>query len=156
RNGNFDILSKPATRDGEPRVLVSTPADEQAPDWSPDRRFLIYTSSSPGAKIQLVYRERHADGILGDPVAFAKSPFNENLPRFSPDGRFVAYVSDESGKGEVYVREFPSGANKRQISTDGGTLPRWSRNGKEIFYSGGRHLFSASVATEPAFLSRPP
>ena len=46
----------------------------------------------------------------------------------------MAYQSDESGKHEVYVRPFPGLGGKWQISTDGGEYPRWSRNGKELFY----------------------
>jgi serine/threonine-protein kinase len=62
-------------------------------------------------------------------------PSNENNPAVSPDGRWLAYESDESGQFEVYVRPFPKISTGRwQISTGGGTRPRWSRNGRELFY----------------------
>lgn len=64
RNGNFDIFSKPSSGDGEAKLLVSTPLDKVAPDWSPDRRFLIYLAGSREAKRQLLYRERRQDGSL--------------------------------------------------------------------------------------------
>ena len=56
--------------------------------------------------------------------------------QFSSDGRFVAYVSDESGRSEVYVREFAAkaGGGKRLVSTAGGTHPRWRADKKELFY----------------------
>src|SRR5262249_33354800 len=132
--GNPDILSKSSSGNGEPKLLVSTPLAERAPDWSPDRKFLIYSATSPETKVDLVYRERRQDGSLGAPAVFLKTPFNEGLPHFSPDGRFVLYVSDESGKNEIYVRDFPAGKDKWQISTNGGMAPRWRRDGKEIFY----------------------
>lgn len=156
RNGSFDIFSKSSSGDGEAKLLVGTELDEEAPDWSPDRKYLIYTASGPGRKRQLLFRQRHTDGTLGEPVSFLKSAFNQTLPRFSPDGHFVAYVSDESGRDEVYVRDFPGGTNLRQISPDGGTLPRWSRNGREIFYTAAWRLFAASITTSPAFSNRPP
>ena len=156
RDGNADIVSRPSSGQGEPKLLVSTPANEQAPDWSPDRRFLIYTAFSPGAKRQLLYRERRQDGTLGEAVSLSRTSSNEFQARFSPDGRFVAYVSDASGRNEVYVREFPGAANERQISANGGALPRWSRSGKEIFYVGGRRLFSVAVQTKPAFSAAAP
>jgi serine/threonine-protein kinase len=53
---------------------------------------------------------------------------------FSPDGRWIAYQSSESGRGEVYVRPFPTAASKWQVSTDGGLRPVWSRDGRELFY----------------------
>jgi hypothetical protein len=60
--------------------------------------------------------------------------FTEWEPAFSPDGRWLAYASNESGSFEVYVRSFPGPGGKWQISTGGGGYPKWSRNGKELFY----------------------
>ncbi len=62
------------------------------------------------------------------------SPSAEVEPAFSPDGRWLAYEGSESGSYEVYVRPFPGPGGKWQISTGGGVLPKWSRNGKELFY----------------------
>ena len=156
RTGNRDIFSKPADGSGEARPLVSTPADEDMADWSPDHRFLIYEVDSPETKNDLYYRERGKDGKLGDPVVFLKTPFREWQPRFSPDGKFVAYISNESGGPEIYVREFPSGANKVQISTHRGIAPRWRRDGKEIFYVEQRNLMAVAVTTHPVFSSATP
>ncbi|PWU04574.1 MAG: hypothetical protein C5B51_16430 [Terriglobia bacterium] len=151
RNGNSDIFSKPSSGTGEAHLIAGTPLDETAPDWSPDGRFLIYAAESRDVKSHLLYRERRKDGSLGEPVVFLKAPFNERGPRFSPDGLFVAYVSDESGRPEVYVRDFPKGADQWQISSNGGTAPRWRRNRKEIFYVQQNRLMAVSVSTGPAF-----
>jgi eukaryotic-like serine/threonine-protein kinase len=56
------------------------------------------------------------------------------FPEFSPDGRRLAYTSHESGRSEVYVRPFPGPGRPVQISTNGGSDPCWSRDGREIFY----------------------
>ena len=77
---------------------------------------------------------------------FAALPENESRTRlyrrssmglpgkFSPDGRWFAYASNESNRNEV-LRDSLSGASGRwQISTAGGTGPRWSHDGAEIFY----------------------
>jgi serine/threonine protein kinase/Tol biopolymer transport system component len=55
-------------------------------------------------------------------------------PRISPNGRLVVYASFESSHSEVYVRGYPEGGGKLQISINGGMQPRWSRDGKEVFY----------------------
>ena len=68
------------------------------------------------------------------PRPIAGTPFNESDGRVSPDGRFVAYVSDETGRDEVYVQPFPPSAGKWQISTAGGRLPRWRRDGRELLF----------------------
>jgi dipeptidyl aminopeptidase/acylaminoacyl peptidase len=68
------------------------------------------------------------------PFAFLATPFDDNYGTFSPDGRWIAYVSDESGRQEVYVTAFPSGEGKWRISPNGGSFPRWRRDGQEIVY----------------------
>ena len=73
----------------------------------------------------------HGDG---EPRPFLETAFNESTGVFSPDGRWMAYVSDESEQREVYVAAFPGGAQKQQISTEGGVKPQWRRDGREIFY----------------------
>ncbi len=56
--------------------------------------------------------------------------------RISPDRNRVAYTSDETGRYEVYVAPFPGDGGGRQVSAAGGLLPRWSADGKELFYAG--------------------
>ena len=70
-------------------------------------------------------------------MPFLNSAFNEDQGRFSPDGRFVAYVSDESGRSDVYVREFSANVagGKWLVSKAGGSNPRWRGDAKELFYS---------------------
>jgi Tol biopolymer transport system component len=74
----------------------------------------------------------------GKPEPFLRTPANERHPAVSPDGRWVAYESDESGSNEGYVRPFsmlPGGSGgKSQISSLGGQMPIWSRNGQELFF----------------------
>jgi len=54
--------------------------------------------------------------------------------QFSPDGKWVAYASNESGKFEIYVTSFPGAQGKWQVSSAGGTQPRWRGDNKELFY----------------------
>jgi hypothetical protein len=65
---------------------------------------------------------------------------------FSPDGRYLTYESLESGRSEIYVRPFPEGEGRVQVSTSGGILPVWSKTG-EIFYMDGSAILAASIAT---------
>ncbi len=68
------------------------------------------------------------------PVRFLDSQFAEQSARFSPNARWVAYVTNETGRDEVYVRSFPEGTGRRQISINGGQTPRWAGDGKELFF----------------------
>src|SRR4030095_8967259 len=71
--------------------------------------------------------------------------FDEPWARFSPDGRWVAYVSDETGTEEVYVKEFQGSGGSKRVSTGGGCLPRWRRDGKELFYLSGGKMMAVDV-----------
>ena len=154
--GGYDVVSKPASGNGDLELLMSTPVPQADPAWSPDGKFLMYTIFSSQTKTDLFWRERRENGTLGDAVPFLQTRFNEAAAQFSADGRFVAYVSDESGVNEVYVRDFPGGKNKWQVSTNGGFAPRWRRDGKEIFYVAKTSLMAVSVATRPGFSSGAP
>lgn len=70
----------------------------------------------------------------GKPEPFLRTPANEIYPAVSPDGRWIAYDSYESGSWEVYVRPFPGPGGKWQVSSSGGHLAVWSRNGRELFF----------------------
>jgi serine/threonine protein kinase/Tol biopolymer transport system component len=107
---------------------------------SPDSRYLAYYDQSSTSQFQLwilpldVTDPDHPKP--GKPELFAGSRGNEEHPFFSPDGRWIAYSSDESGSFEVYVRPFPETAagGKWQISSGGGEIPIWSRDGKNLFF----------------------
>jgi serine/threonine-protein kinase len=70
----------------------------------------------------------------GKPELFLRTRFTEAAPAFSPDGRWLAHTSNESGSFEVYVRPFPDGGAKWQVSSAGGRSPAWSRTRPELFY----------------------
>ena len=93
--------------------------------------------------------------IEGDrkPQLFQK---NAVQPYFSPDGRWMAYTSEESGRGEIYVRSFQGPGGKTQVSTDGGEEPRWSRDGRELFYINGDKTMAVDVRTQPGFSAGSP
>lgn len=78
---------------------------------------------------------------LGPPLetrTLIQTSYVETSPTISPDGRWLAYGSDESGRSEVYVRPFPAVDEGRwQVSADGGSEPRWARNGRELFFGAG-------------------
>ena len=82
----------------------------------------------------------------------AAPTYSERQADLSPDGRWLAYESDESGRPEIYVRPFPDiNAGRWQVSTNGGTEPLWSRDGREIFFRSGNAFMAATVETSTSF-----
>ncbi len=151
--GYDNIYIRPADGTGEPTLLVDNPLDESPNDWSPDGKYLLYRVNDEETGWDLWYLKRKEDGSGFEPVPFLQTSFRETAAKFSPDGRFVAYVSDESGRKEVYVRPFPGGDGKWQVSGNGGRQPRWSKDGKELFYTERDTLMAVVVATTPSFTS---
>jgi eukaryotic-like serine/threonine-protein kinase len=118
---------------------------------SPDGRWLILRSEigTPGDGDILAMRIG-IDTVLRPIIA---SAFQELAPALSPDGRWLAYTSNETGRREVYVRPFPDvSAGKYQVSTAGGSSPRWSHRGDELFYrSLSEDFMAAQVRIAPTF-----
>jgi hypothetical protein len=85
-----------------------------------------------------------------------RGPFAEQSPQLSPDGRWLAYTSDESGRFEVFVQPFPDPGARIQISTEGGEEPRWSRNGRELFYLRDERMMAVEISTTGALKAGAP
>jgi Tol biopolymer transport system component/DNA-binding winged helix-turn-helix (wHTH) protein len=133
REGSWGIYLKPADRiDGE-NLLFSTEAQVFVSDTSSNGRYILYDSLEPGGPSDIRYLLRRPDGSF-EAKPFLTTEFDEKAAKISPDGRWVVYVSDESGQFEIYVQRFPEGGAKQRISDHGGTGPRWSRNGRKLYY----------------------
>jgi dipeptidyl aminopeptidase/acylaminoacyl peptidase len=128
-----NVKQKSSTGGGPEELLVAAPASNTiAPlAFSPDGRFLMYLQRGPVNAGDLWILP--LDGKQ-KPSVFLNSKFEERQAQFSPDGRWVAYASDESARFEVYLRPFPASNGQFQVSTSGGTAPRWRRDGKELYY----------------------
>jgi len=74
--------------------------------------------------------------LTGDkePIPLLQTGFGEVHPQVSPNGKWISYTSNETGRQEIYVRSFPSGDGKWQISASGGVFSRWRPDGSELFY----------------------
>jgi Tol biopolymer transport system component/predicted Ser/Thr protein kinase len=139
----FDTLyEKASSGAGDEKELLKKPGEVKSPtSWSRDGRFLLYNTFQVPGTLQDIWvlpleGDRKAVLLLG-------TEFQEREGNFSPDMRWIAYTSTESGRPEVYVRPFlasgssgaPSlGEGKWQVSKDGGTLPKWRADGKELIF----------------------
>lgn len=74
---------------------------------------------------------------------FLATPGEEYQAQVSPDGRWLAYTSNDSGRDEVYLRQF-AGPAKWRVS-DQGSHPVWGRDGRELFYRAGSDVMAVAV-----------
>jgi Tol biopolymer transport system component len=149
RGESFNLYVKDASGAGEVEELLVAEDDLRPSDWTHDGRFLLYMKSAAGGAPDIWALPMDPPG---EPFPVIESEFVDARPVFSHDGHWFAYESDESGRPEVYVRQFPGPGGKWQVSTDGGTEPHWSDDGTEIFYlDPGQHLVSVAVEIGDTF-----
>jgi eukaryotic-like serine/threonine-protein kinase len=130
---------------------------------SRDGRFLLYDTvgTDTGGDIWVLPMD-----APGKTAPFLRTSAFERFAQFSPSGRWVAYTSDDSGANEVYVRAFPGGQTQVLVSTSGGDAPRWSRDGRQLFFYSNGKMMAAGVketagtlevtSVAPLFDCRPP
>lgn len=132
---------------GRPSQILGSGGTSFPNAIGPDGDTLAYSHNGGGTRGDI-----YVTSLTGK---FAARPFlntnaSESNAQFSPDGRFIAYVSDESGRPEIYLREFPIGDRKWTVSTGGGSHLVWSRRGDTMFYRDReRHIVAVDVALTP-------
>jgi Tol biopolymer transport system component len=141
---------------GAPTLLKQKPVDGGGKEtslgsgWSPaysaDGKTIVY--SDVGKVTFWDLWTRSTDG-QSPPVPFYQGTNAQVWPRLSPDGRFVAFASDEAGDFEVYIKRFPSGEGKWEVSKGGGMWPRWGKSGKRLYYVRGDDVMEVDVTTAP-------
>ena len=127
--------------------------------WSPDGKYMIYAQIDPGTGADLFALPVDPVESNPHPLVLAQTKGNEDQGQFSPDGHWVAYTSNETGLSEIYVIPFPPTPNggKWMVSRGGGVMPRWRRDGKELFYiSPDWKMMEVKVSTSPIFQSGTP
>ena len=125
--GRWRLWVRPSDGSGQDVSLADPVRLIASPDWSLDGKHIVYEDAED---LWIVPTSGDAK-----PSPFVKTPADaEKDPVFSRDGRWIAYTSDRSSRDEVYVRAFPRGETVHQASRDGGWAPRWSGDGKELFF----------------------
>ena len=133
RQGNLDIYVLPiGGGGGEPRQVTTDPSYDFQPSWSQDGREIVFHS----------WRNESRDVFVvpatgGEEVLAAGGPAHEYYADWSPDGRSLVFGSDSTGSTEV--ARVDRGADgrwqvPRHLTSDGGSRPRWSPDGRTIAY----------------------
>jgi Tol biopolymer transport system component/predicted Ser/Thr protein kinase len=143
RDGSGKLLAKSANGTGAEEILD---AATRAPmDWSRDGRFLTSATLNTNPKTGNDIWVQPMTGSPGDrkPAPVFQTDFQESYNKISPDGRWLAYQSDESKRAEIYVVGFPGLNGKWQVSVDGGRIPVWGRDGRELYFVGANNKLMA-------------
>ena len=135
RNGRFGLYVKRADNTSEEELVVESELPAMPMSWSADGEEIVYWVSDARTRGD-IWRVRAASGgAAPEPVAVVTTPFDERNPQVSPDGRWLAYSSNQTGRSEIYVQPYPTGAGRIQVSVDGGVFPRWRlSDGRELYF----------------------
>ena len=148
RNGPYNVFLMPSDASALARQLTRNQYGTYATSWSPDGKMLLvegirpvtgHTASEEWDIMAVPVNEpEHAAPVI------ATAATEEN-GKFSPDGRWIAFQSNESGNVEIYIEAYPQGGRKWLISGQGGQIPVWRRDGKELFYRSGSKVMAVQI-----------
>src|SRR5688572_3450763 len=130
-NGAEASFIQPADGSGTPTRITPDQGIFVPVSFTPDgKQLLLHPSAAPPYDLHIVDVDAKTP-----PKPLLAERYSESNGVISPDGLWLAYQSNESGRDEIYVRPFPDvNSGRWQVSSDGGTRPLWSRDGRELFY----------------------
>ena len=115
--------------DGRGFRRISSGRDDDQPDWSPDRRALVFTHSFVSRKASIVLQPLHGRRrVLVRRGGSAK---------WSPDGRWIAYRRERGNKPDELWVVRPDGSGRRRLATDAAAFA-WSPDSRRLAFSGYR------------------
>jgi serine/threonine-protein kinase len=143
---------------GRPQALTESKNSQVPYSFTPDGKRLAWDElDSTGFHVVTMDVTNTGEALRGGKPEVFFQTTDAHAPTFSPDGHWLAYMANESGDVQTYVRAFPDNGGKWQISMDGGTFPRWSRNGRELFFNAtGRIMVATYTAKGDSFVADPP
>ena len=136
RPGDADFYMVDAAGAGPAEPVLENAIRLAEADFSPSGVLIFQQRELEARQFDIYYLPAQEPGAEAQPVPWLDSAFNEAHPQFSPSGKYVAYTSNETGLSQIHVRPFPEGSPVWQVSLEGGNSPRWSPDGRELYWHG--------------------
>jgi serine/threonine-protein kinase len=143
-----DLWVKPADNSGPAERVLSRPGNQWPLAWLEDD-LIVFASDEAGGNDDLLMYSLSGDD---EPEPYLQAPWDEYDFAISPDGSIAAHVSEKTGSPEVWLRDFPTPVGEWRVSSGGGEWPRWSPDGKTLYFwrrtSGIDTLFAVNVTRD--------
>lgn len=131
---------------GDEPLVVSEEMHKWYPSWTLDGSTVVFHTNNPDTQARDLW---YADVSTGETGVLVDDEGIQALARLSRDGRFVAYQSDQTGETEIWVTTFPASDARWQVSSNGGTWPKWSDD--ELYYWEGNTLMAVPFTDDGGF-----
>jgi eukaryotic-like serine/threonine-protein kinase len=142
---HYEVFWKASDDSGSEQLAFASDISENPIQMSSDGARLLTFRMPPDGRNELLVREVGRGVARGEPKVLVKSPYFDGSATLAPGGRFVAYEAQESGRPEIYVGPTSGEDRKWPVSSEGGTYPVWSPDGREVFYLCGMKLMAVPV-----------
>ena len=160
----LQIYEWPADGSGTGRALVAGVAARMTPDG----RELLF-SRDERSFLRMYRAPIRPDGSVGEPVRLFNSSAEPSVRHFdlSRDGTMVAFTTVDAVTGQlnVVIATYPDLSERQQVTADGGSRPRFSPSGREVYFVSGTRdpgsgqtrgrLQVASIARNPLAAATP-
>jgi serine/threonine-protein kinase len=153
--GGYDAYQVPVDGSAPASLLLDYSYGMWEAERSADGQWLVFRADEAG-NIGRIRARRLTGDTTVVPIVIGSSVSLANNVALSPDGHWLAYMSDATGRREVYVTPFPSASSTHLVSRDGGSEPRWGRNGRELFYKSNNYLWAVPYTSNPTFVAGTP
>nr|MDP9362245.1 hypothetical protein [Acidobacteriota bacterium] len=144
-----DLCIKSLADGGDVELLYESRSWKTPGSWMPGDKAILFSEQDPETNEDI--KLLPLDGKR-EPRVILRTPFVEDRPEASQDGQWIAYDSNETGRGEVYVRASSGAYQQWQLSSAGGSSPRWRADGRELFYlAPDGNVMSVAIDVAPVF-----
>ncbi len=126
-------VPSPNRKASGPVSLIASTYDEEAAQYSPDGKRIVFVSRRSGSS------EIWVCGSDGSNALQLTSLGATGSPHWSPDGHRIVFDSNAEGQFEIYVMDASGGTPQRmtQHKSDD-AVPSWSRDGRSIYFVSNR------------------
>jgi predicted Ser/Thr protein kinase len=146
-NGKSTIWWIPADGSAKPEAILTFDEQSHAAAWSPDGKWLLFSRFVGNHRT--LWMAPFQGGKAGKPERLHNVNASEAYADVSPDGHWLIYTSDASGGTAVYLEPFPPSGGRELVSPGAGSLPRWSRDQKQLYYQNSGTWMAVDIALGP-------